>query len=265
MSRSDRVGLSASNISTSTTSRSLPSLYFSNCRSLRHQIDNLRDLVSSSSQPPSIIALAETWLDESIDDSELNLPSYNLYRRDRDLHGGGVALYVNSALFKVQKICHHRTEEVLYLNALSGSGSLLICVVYHPPHRDLLSDFKKAISSCLQDRPDKAIVVGDFNVDTSRSHSSKVEHLKSLFRSFDMEYYKTSSTHISRSSSSTIDLIFASDDLVDECHVAPDLGSSDHRSLKCLLKVSAYKKRKRLVQEKSESTKRRAVFPSSPH
>ena len=41
------------------------SLLFSNCRSLMHQMDELQVLVANAS-PPTIIALAETWLDNTI-------------------------------------------------------------------------------------------------------------------------------------------------------------------------------------------------------
>ena len=44
------------------------------------------------------MALSETWLDDSISDMELALVNYNLYRKYRNCHGGGVAVYVKSSL-----------------------------------------------------------------------------------------------------------------------------------------------------------------------
>ena len=55
------------------------SLYLANSRSLIPKMDDLCLLVSGSS-PPSIIALTETWLDSSIRDCEVSLPSYELFR-----------------------------------------------------------------------------------------------------------------------------------------------------------------------------------------
>ena len=41
---------------------------------------------------PDIIAISESWANESIDDSELNLEGFILFRKDRktDNKGGGV-------------------------------------------------------------------------------------------------------------------------------------------------------------------------------
>jgi len=49
---------------------------------------------------PDIIAISESWTNESIGDSELNLTGYTLFRKDRelDIKGGGVLLYVMNCL-----------------------------------------------------------------------------------------------------------------------------------------------------------------------
>ena len=75
------------------------SIYFCNCRSILPKMDELR-LLSSSSEHPDVIALCETWLDA---DCELNLPNYCLYCHDRNIHGGGVALYFHHSVL-VSKI-----------------------------------------------------------------------------------------------------------------------------------------------------------------
>ena len=60
---------------------SLSSIFFlfANCRSLVCQMNELQLLVANDS-PPTIIALAETWLDNTILPCELSLPYYSLYR-----------------------------------------------------------------------------------------------------------------------------------------------------------------------------------------
>ena len=49
-----------------------------------------------------IVGLSETWANDNISDSELNIHGYSLYRKDRNnkfkSKGGGVALYVNENL-----------------------------------------------------------------------------------------------------------------------------------------------------------------------
>ena len=45
-----------------------------------------------------VIALSETHLSSEIDDSEINIDDFTLFRKDRNRHGGGTALYCRSEL-----------------------------------------------------------------------------------------------------------------------------------------------------------------------
>ncbi len=53
-----------------------------NCRSLPPKIDNLRLLAEA--QNPHVIALRETWLDNSIKDQEMTIEGNSLVRRDQN-------------------------------------------------------------------------------------------------------------------------------------------------------------------------------------
>ena len=64
-----------------------------NVQSMMPKIDELRCTLSSI-QRPMIFGLSETWLNSSITDREISMPSYDLHRRDRGSRGGGVLLYV---------------------------------------------------------------------------------------------------------------------------------------------------------------------------
>ena len=39
-----------------------------------------------------ILAISETHVDNSFDDTAVAIQGYNIYRRDRDIYGGGVAI-----------------------------------------------------------------------------------------------------------------------------------------------------------------------------
>ena len=65
------------------------SILYTNC--LSPVIDDLRLLAAA--QTPDIISLCETWLDDSIASDELAIDCYSLIRRDRNRHGGGIAIY----------------------------------------------------------------------------------------------------------------------------------------------------------------------------
>ena len=44
------------------------------------------------------MCVSETWLDGSISDKEVELRDYTVFRKDRNRHGGGVAIYVCNSL-----------------------------------------------------------------------------------------------------------------------------------------------------------------------
>ena len=65
-----------------------------NARSIMNKLDELQDYIDR--HKPSIIGITETWSTELVDDAELYLKEYNLFRCDRkNAQGGGVLLYVH--------------------------------------------------------------------------------------------------------------------------------------------------------------------------
>ena len=57
------------------------------------KLDDLKLLINEQSNI-DIICLCETFLTEQIADEELMLDNYQLFRKDRNLHGGGLVIYV---------------------------------------------------------------------------------------------------------------------------------------------------------------------------
>ena len=98
-----------------------------NVNSLLLHIDEIRMLVNELGI--HILALNETKLDKSIDDSLVGIEGYTLKRCDRDRHGGGVAIYIKDTLldkFTVQEyLPKSNLELVLTLNLFVLLLSLL--------------------------------------------------------------------------------------------------------------------------------------------
>ena len=44
---------------------------------------------------PDIICIVETWVDDSVSDNDLSISNYQLFRLDRNRHGGGIAIYIH--------------------------------------------------------------------------------------------------------------------------------------------------------------------------
>ena len=67
-----------------------------NARSLLPKIDELSLLAKSTNV--AVMAITESWLDETIPDSEIAIPGYILERKDRNREGGGVCMFIRDNL-----------------------------------------------------------------------------------------------------------------------------------------------------------------------
>ena len=67
-----------------------------NVFSLLPHIDELRIMISE--EKPHIIGINETKIDPTIDDLHVEIEDYSIVRKDRNLSGGGVALYIHKSL-----------------------------------------------------------------------------------------------------------------------------------------------------------------------
>ena len=89
-----------------------------NIRSLRQKIDSIR-LEGLDNKTIDILSLSETWLDDTIQDTEISLPGFVCTRRDRigDKTGyGGVAVYVREGLpFRVRHDIDSGGNECLWI------------------------------------------------------------------------------------------------------------------------------------------------------
>ena len=67
-----------------------------NTRSITNKLDQIRLMMHKKST--DILAITETWLDNSWTDNELVITGYNLFSRDRKTQGGGIIVYTHNSL-----------------------------------------------------------------------------------------------------------------------------------------------------------------------
>ncbi len=208
-------------------------VYYTNCRSLLPKIDELRLLADDTRL--DFIALTETWLDPSIKDSELSIPSFTLLRRDRSRHGGGVCPYVREGLTITSKWLHE-SAELLSISVQTTSELFLLSVLYRPPGLDLdLSELQVIMGSLNLPHHRHAILVGDFNVNLSVSPSTGgASNLLDLMEAFGLSQCLHQPTRVTSTCSSLIDHVYANHpNLVSALSVGSPLSTSDHLSV-CL-------------------------------
>ena len=181
-------------------------MYF-NCRSLIPKLDELNAICQANK--PDVVCLVETWLSTNIFDSELFTPNYTIVRRDRNRHGGGVALYVcNSVLFK-SLVCGPADLELLIVSLCKGKFKLCLGVFYRPPSSppDIFDNLCELLLSVDLSHFSNFVLIGDFNVNFLCESSSLFPYICNLSNSFSLTQVVDSPTHFtSENHSSLIDL-----------------------------------------------------------
>ena len=83
-----------------------------------------------------VIGINETKCDETVNDSEIVLPDYDLLRCDRSRNGGGVALYIKNGLdFKRRDDLCDQNVECIWIELTLPNKRPIFCVCCIQPKR----------------------------------------------------------------------------------------------------------------------------------
>ena len=107
-------------------SNNMTIMYY-NARSLIPKYDEL--FVTMETHNPDMICIVETWLCDDILNSEIALPGYQLYRRDRNRHGGGVLIYVKDH-FVCSILPSADNLEIITVSVFYGPSKVFISLFY---------------------------------------------------------------------------------------------------------------------------------------
>ena len=179
-----------------------------NVHSLRSKLDQLNYLLVKS--PYDVICINETLCDDLIDDDQLVIPGFSITRRDRNCHGGGVAIYVINNLNFVRRydLEHHNLESIwLELKPLHRS-KILLNATYRPPSSPVsfYDDFTEMLDTA-HSCGIEIITMGDFNCNVLDTNS-EYEKLHFSSQLFQLAQLINKPTRIE--SGTAIDLIFVS-------------------------------------------------------
>ena len=185
-----------------------------NTRILLQKFDELRILAVNTKV--AVIGITECWLDASVTDSEINITDYSILRRDRNREGGGVCIYTrNDFIFKLRDDICTTLETVWAELYLPKTKPILIDVCYRPPkHTDFFNVLEQCCLDCNCFTNKEVIMMDDFNVDYSQLHyQTNPLHvsLKHYMSMFGMTQIISTSTRITSTTSTILDLILISD------------------------------------------------------
>ena len=86
------------------------------------------------SNPFEIYCITETWLSDFVYDHEIIPSKFNIYRKDRKSHGGGVLVAVSES-FQSSIIPSPKNLELISVS-ITHRDTIIICTVYIPPNSD---------------------------------------------------------------------------------------------------------------------------------
>ena len=137
-----------------------------NVNSLRYRVDVIAALVKTYNI--DILCMQETKLSDAVPDCLLTVDGHDLFRRDRNNNGGGVAIYAKHML-NPRCIKLSTSLELVGVEICSGGNSLIVVSSYRPPSTssngfyESLADLILPIGS-----PQSHVcIAGDINIDAS--------------------------------------------------------------------------------------------------
>jgi len=202
-------------------------------------------LVLLNEHKADIVMGSESHLDETINSSEILPPTYNIFRKDRTLGGGGVFIGIKNHLTAVvENLSSDCDAEFIWVKLLTQeSHPVYICSFYRPPNCDMdpllsLNESLKAIADKESNSP-VIILGGDFNlphilwdngcgqVESNPAYGLQINNtLLDIVNDFHLEQL----VHESTRDDHILDLIFCTDPTrATSVSVIP--GISDHEAI----------------------------------
>lgn len=210
-------------------------LLSANIRGLRSNLQALQAALSKY----DIICLCETFLNPSV---TINFTGFDVYRRDRGLHGGGVAVIIRNGIgavpIEVPESCDIEAIWVKVNWFPSGKRSI-IGAIYRPPGTSdsdsFFSTLDSAVEAVREAHPNAEILIcGDTNCHLqewgdSRTDSAGLAALRFSANSGLSQIVRDATLITKSACQSVIDHVFSDlPDHVISATTVPGMGASDH-------------------------------------
>ena len=119
----------------------------------------------------AVIGISESKLDETVLNSEILIPGYQILRSDRNRNGGGVLCYIRDTIcFKRREKISTEIENIFFDILLPQTKPILIGNIYRPPDQ---SGFLDKLSNAILNTPNfdnqEVFILGDFNINLNYS------------------------------------------------------------------------------------------------
>ena len=214
-------------------------IYYTNADTLSNKMNLVIDEVGRIK--PQIIGITEVKPKNyryELQPTELNIPGYVLYE-NLSANGRGICIYVDEKLnVSETSINTHNSEECIWVEVKGKEDtSLTVGCVYRSPNSNEENNLN--INKMIQNlNPTKRILMmGDFNYpeinwkdpDNVHAWDQKAEaFLESTRDAYLFQHVQEPTRHRTNQKRNPLDLIFTTDDSVDNVKLEAPLGNSDH-------------------------------------
>ncbi|CAC5409885.1 unnamed protein product [Mytilus coruscus] len=178
-----------------------------NARSLLTKIPELQTIAFKTKA--AVISVTETWFDETITNTEANIPGYTILRKDRNRCGGGVCMYIkeNLAFTPMNLDEINKNDKFLCIELLlPKSKPIFVGTCYRPPQNcNFVEKFENFLSQLREDC--EIILLGDLNICFKDQSGSLYKSLNELLKLFNLSQIIKEPTRITEFTASVIDHI----------------------------------------------------------
>jgi hypothetical protein len=195
------------------------SLYLRTETNHRRKIDEIETFLINDAKL-DIICLSETWLDENIPTTLVDIKDYTFLRKDRSANiAGGVGLYIMDALpFRRANELEFPESDILWIEINPGNKKIFVGACYRPPGQSLeekelfLSNLNDSVELAFQANPESLFIMGDFNDsctvwESDHPRSQLGLKLYDFINSHDLHQMIKEPTHIVNGTASILDLL----------------------------------------------------------
>jgi hypothetical protein len=207
-----------------------------NARSVLSKLTDLRQIARTSH--PAVLAVSESWLDDSITDEEIKIDGYSIVRRDRNRNGGGVCAYItnNIAFNRREDIATSATSfESLWIDLLLPKmKTITIGACYRPP-KNSLNIFNNELQTTLSsfNIDSEIYILGDFNINYSLNQNTVCRTYHDTLSLYNFCQIIDTPTRITTTTSNILDHILCNTPEKICQSGTIDIGISDHMIIFC--------------------------------
>ena len=218
----------------------------------------------------NIFAISETHLDDSFDDSCISINGFNVFRKDRNKFGGGVAIYIQNSLPGKMRtdLMINNIEACVVQVYLPFIKPIIVCCFYRPPSADAM--YMESICEMLDrisDENCEIYALGDANVHWGLESCPNKKKLVSILNACNLSQVVECPTRITMGrdgsiTSTCIDHIYTNASLRCSKAISSPVGCSDHNLIAITRFTKTPKPKANIISTRSYRSFNEASFLS---